>query len=271
MMRSLWTGAVGMHGQQYNIDTIAHNLSNVNTVGYKANRAEFEDLLYQSLRLAGTPASLHTQSGTRYPVGVEAGAGVRVNSTMKIYTQGSPKQTDQWSDVCIFGEGFFKIQLPGDQGFAYTRNGAFKIDRDRFLVNANGMYLEPRIQLPEGFLPDTVTVSREGQVTCRTATSPNEDVEVGQFQLYRFVNPNGLKNIGENLVVVTEASGPEIVGTPDREGFGKLEQKMLEMSNVNPIDAMVGLITAQRAYEMNSKVIQTSDNMLNTAISLKRG
>ncbi len=270
MMRSLWTGASGMHGQQFNIDTIAHNLSNVNTVGYKKNRAEFEDLLYQSLRLAGTPASLHTQRGTRYPVGVEAGLGVKVNSTMKIHTQGAPKQTEQWSDVAIFGEGFFKVRLAGDQGFAYTRNGAFKADRDRFLLTANGQYLEPPIQLPEGYLPQTVKINKDGFITCRTATSGNETVDVGQLRLYRFVNPNGLKAVGENLFLETEASGAEIEGVPNRNGFGKTMQKMLEMSNVNPIDSMVNLITAQRAYEFNSKVIQTSDNMLGTAVTLKR-
>jgi flagellar basal-body rod protein FlgG len=270
MMRSLWTGASGMHGQQFNIDTIAHNLSNVNTVGYKKNRAEFEDLLYQSLRTAGTPASLHTQRGTRFPVGVEAGLGVRVNSTMKIHTQGAPKQTDQWSDVAIFGEGFFKVKLAGDQGYAYTRNGAFKADRDRYLLTANGQYMDPPVQFPEGYLPDSVKITQEGFVTCRTAASGNETVDVGQIRLYRFVNPNGLKSVGENLYTQTEASGAEIEGTPGRNGFGKTMHKMLEMSNVNPIDSMVNLITAQRAFEMNSKIIHTSDTMLGTAVGLKR-
>ena len=269
MMRSLWTAATGMQGQQFLLDTIANNLSNVNTVGFKKNRVDFEDLLYQSLRLAGSPSSLHRHMQSKYPTGIEAGLGVEVAGTQKIYTQGSAKQTDNELDLMIFGNGFFKVKMP-DGRMAYTREGAFKVDPNGDIVTNNGYYLDPPIKLPPEYIPGTVTISEEGFVSVKTSGSPNEPIQVGQILTYRFVNAGGLTNLGKNLTVVSEASGPAIEGVPGRQGFGFLKQKFLEMSNVNAIQEMVNMIVAQRAYEMDSKAIQTSDNMLGTAVSLKR-
>lgn len=269
MMRSLWTAATGMQGQQFLLDTISNNLSNVNTVGFKKNRVDFQDLLYQSLRKAGSPSSLHRQNQAKYPTGVEAGLGVEVSGTQKLYTQGSAKQTDNELDVMIFGNGFFRVQLP-DGRQAYQRNGDFKIDPNGNIVTSNGYYLEPRITIPQNYIPGTVNISEEGIVTVKTADNPNERIQVGQILTYRFVNAGGLTNIGKNLMVASEASGAAIEGTPARQGFGFLKQKFLEMSNVNAIQEMVNMIVAQRAYEMDSKAIQTSDNMLGTAVGLKR-
>ncbi len=269
MMRSLWTAATGMQGQQFLMDTIANNLSNVNTTGFKKNRVDFQDLLYQSLRLSGSPSSLHRQNQAKYPTGIEAGLGVEVSGTQKLYTQGSAKQTDNELDTMIFGNGFFRIQHP-DGRFAYTREGAFKIDPNGDILTNNGYYLEPRIRVPQDYIPGTISITEEGVVNVKTASSPNTPIDVGQILLYRFVNPGGLTNIGKNLTVVSEASGEAIQGTPGREGMGFLKQRFLEMSNVNAIEEMVSMITAQRAYEFDSKAIQTSDNMLGTAVSLKR-
>jgi flagellar basal-body rod protein FlgG len=269
MMRSLWTAATGMQGQQFLMDTISNNLSNVNTIGFKKNRVDFQDLLYQSLRTAGSPSSLHRQYPSKYPTGVEAGLGVEVAGTQKQYTQGSAKQTDNELDLMIFGDGFFRTQLP-DGRMGYSREGAFKIDPNGDIVTSNGYYIEPRITIPQDYIRGTINISEEGIVSVKTSASPNEPIQVGQILTYRFVNPGGLENIGKNLAVVTEASGEATEGTPGRQGFGFLKQSFLEMSNVNAIEEMVNMIVAQRAYEMDSKAIQTSDNMLGTAVSLKR-
>lgn len=269
MMRSLWTAATGMQGQQFLMDTIANNLSNVNTVGFKKNRVDFQDLLYQSLRMAGSPSSLHRQNQAKYPTGTEAGLGVEVAGTQKLYTQGSAKQSDNELDVMIFGNGFFRIQMP-DGRLGYSREGAFKIDPNGDILTSDGYYLEPRITIPQDYIPGSIGISEEGFVTVKTAASPNDPIQVGQILTYRFVNPAGLTNVGKNLAVASEASGASIEGVPGRQGFGFLKQRFLEMSNVNAIEEMVNMITAQRAYEMDSKTIQTSDNMLGTAVSLKR-
>ncbi|HCL55627.1 MAG TPA: flagellar basal-body rod protein FlgG [Spirochaetia bacterium] len=268
-MRSLWTAATGMQGQQFLMDTIANNLSNVNTVGFKKNRVDFQDLLYQSLRLAGTPSSLHRQNPAKYPTGIEAGLGVEVSGTQKLYTQGSARASENELDMMIFGNGFFRVNLP-DGRLAYTREGAFKVDPNGDIVTSEGYYLEPRITLPQNYIPGTVNISEEGLVTVKTAADPNNPIEVGQVLTYRFVNSAGLNNLGKNLAMATEASGLAIEGTPNQNGFGFVKQRFLEMSNVNAIEEMVNMITAQRAYEMDSKTIQTSDNMLGTAVSLKR-
>lgn len=265
MMRSLWTAASGMHAQQFNIDTISNNLSNVNTIGFKKGRADFEDLIYQKLRLAGTPSSLETQ----VPTGIQVGHGVKVAATQKMYSQGSPQHTGNKLDLCIAGEGFFRIQLP-DGTFAYTRDGAFKIDSNGQVVTHSGYRLQPPIIFPTNFMAESITISQDGRVTCKVGGS-DTDIPVGRgVELYRFVNPAGLKNVGENLVKESPASGPAIAGQPDVRGMGKLLQGYVEMSNVKVVEEMVNMIVAQRAYEMNSKAIQTSDSMLGTANSLKR-
>ncbi len=264
MLRSLWTAASGMIGQQFNIDTISNNLANVNTSGFKKNRADFEDLLYQTLQLAGTPATEETV----VPVGVQVGHGVKPAATQKIYTQGALQSTGNPADMAIEGEGFFRALL-FDGSFGYTRDGSFKIDSNGQLVTSNGYRLMPEITLPEGFVADSLTVSQDGRVSVKVGGN-DEIIEVGQLELYRFVNPAGLEAIGENLVKATNGSGDPIGGRPGFDGMGKVIQRFLEMSNVSVVQEMVDMIVAQRAYEFNSKAIQTSDSMLATATSLKR-
>ncbi len=264
MMRSLWTAASGMTGQQFNIDTISHNLSNVNTVGYKQSRADFEDLLYQTLRLAGTPSS----EVTTVPTGTQVGHGVRAAATQKIFTQGSLQSTGNVADIAVQGEGFFRV-LQFDGTFAYTRDGTFKIDSNGQIVNSNGYRLMPEVILPEGFVRESLAISQDGRVSVQIPGS-NDPVDVAQLELYRFVNPAGLNAIGENLFKVTNASGDAIAGQPGFDGMGKTIQRFLEMSNVSVVQEMVNMIVAQRAYELNSRAIQTSDSMLGTATSLKR-
>jgi len=263
-MRSLWTAASGMIGQQFNIDTISNNLSNVNTTGFKMNRPDFEDLLYQTLRLAGTPAT----EVTLVPTGIQVGHGVRPAATQKIYTQGSLQSTGNVSDMAIEGEGFFRVLLY-DGTYGYTRDGAFKIDSNGQIVNSNGYRLLPEVILPENFIRDSLAISQDGRITVRTEGS-DDNIEVGQIELFRFVNPTGLQAIGENLLKTTNASGEAIGGRPGFGGMGKIIHKFLEMSNVSVVQEMVNMIVAQRAYELNSKAIQTSDSMLATANSLKR-
>ncbi len=264
MMRSLWTAASGMIGQQFNIDTIAHNLSNVNTTGYKKGRADFEDLLYQTLRAAGTPATRDTV----VPTGIQVGHGSRPAATQKMYTQGSLQNTGNQLDLAVEGEGFFRVQLY-DGSFAYTRDGTFKIDANGQLVTSNGYKLSPEIIMPQGFRFADIAISQDGLVTVKRA-GEDTPIEVGRIQLYRFVNPAGLKNIGQNLVNTTAASGPPVEGRPGFTGMGTLHQGFLEMSNVQIVEEMVNMIVAQRAYELNSKAIITSDSMLSTANGLKR-
>ncbi|MFP4562861.1 MAG: flagellar basal-body rod protein FlgG [Spirochaetia bacterium] len=264
MMRSLWTAASGMQGQQFNIDTISNNLSNVNTTGFKQNRADFEDLLYQTRRIAGTPATEFTV----VPTGIQVGHGVKVAATQKIFTQGSLQNTGNISDIAIQGEGFFRVLLY-DGTYGYTRNGAFKIDSNGQIVDSNGYRLMPEVVLPDDFVRDSLTISQDGRVTVKVAGS-DDPLEVGQLQLYRFVNPTGLQAIGENLFKITNASGDPIGARPGFEGMGKTIHKFLEMSNVSVVQEMVNMIVAQRAYELNSKAIQTSDTMLGIANNLKR-
>jgi flagellar basal-body rod protein FlgG len=266
MVRSLWTGAAGMIGQQANIDTISNNLANVNTSGFKKMRADFEDLLYQTVKTAGTPATEDTVT----PVGVQMGHGVKVAATQRMFTQGALQNTDNVYDMAISGEGFFRIQMY-DGSWAYTRDGAFKVDSDGRLVTSNGYWVLPDIIMPEGFLPEKITVSKDGRVTVLVPQiDENEPVDVGQVELYRFPNPVGLTAVGENLFKISNASGDPIPGRPGYEGMGQIIHKFLEMSNVSVVREMVDLIVAQRAYEFNSKTIQTSDNMLGTATTLKR-
>jgi len=264
MVRSLWTAASGMIGQQANIDTISNNLSNVNTSGYKRVRADFEDLIYQTLRTAGTPATEETV----VPVGVQMGHGVKLAATQRQFTQGALQHTEQVSDIAIAGEGFFRV-LMYDGSYAYTRDGAFEIDSNGQFVTANGYRLLPELVLPDQFIRETLAVSQDGRVTVKVP-GLDEPIAVGQLELHRFPNPVGLTAVGENLFKTTPASGDAISGRPGFDGMGKTIHKMLEMSIVSVVREMVNMIVAQRAYEFNSKAIQTSDNMLGTATSLKR-
>ncbi|NIZ40896.1 flagellar basal-body rod protein FlgG [Entomospira entomophila] len=264
MMRSLWTGASGMNGQQYNIDTIANNLANVNTNGYKPMRAEFEDLLYQTQRLAGSPATDETVR----PLATQVGHGVKVSATQRMFKQGNLKATDNPTDLAIDGEGLLRVMLQ-DGTYAYTRDGSLKIDANGQLVTNQGYRIAPEIIMPEGFILESLNIRTDGEVSVRLPNIP-DPVVVGQMELYRFVNPAGLSSLGENLFKETPASGEVIAGQPSFNGMGRIQHRFFEMSAVSSIEEMVNLIVAQRAYEFNSKTIQTSDNMLGTATQLKR-
>lgn len=264
MVRSLWTAATGMNGQQSNIDVISNNLSNVNTTGFKQQRAEFEDLLYQNRKTAGTPATEDTVT----PVGIQQGAGVKLASTQRIFSQGSLQNTGIDTDLAVVGDGFFRVQQY-DGSFAYTRDGSFKVDMNGQLVTSNGLRVMPEVILPEGFDIRTLAISDDGRVKVKI-NGENEPVEVAQLELYRFQNNAGLEAEGSNLFKESEASGEAIAGRPGYDGFGVTKHKFVEMSNVSVVNEMVQMIVAQRAYEFNSKAIQTSDNMLSTAVNLKR-
>jgi flagellar basal-body rod protein FlgG len=254
-----------MNGQQANIDVISNNLSNVNTGGFKQQRVEFEDLMYQTVKLAGTPAT----EDTVVPVGVQMGAGVKVGATSRIFSQGQLQASGGNSDLAINGEGFFRVQQY-DGTFAYTRDGTFKVDLSGNLVSNNGLRVIPEITLPQPEATEsTLTISRDGRVSVRLPGN-SDTTEIGQLQLFRFPNAMGLEALGDNLYRVSSASGNAIPGRPGFEGMGTTLHKFLEMSNVSVVNEMVQMIVAQRAYEFNSKAIQTSDNMLSTAANLKR-
>lgn len=262
MIRSLWTSATGMQAQELNIDVIANNLANVNTSGFKKSRAEFQDLLYESMRPAGAASS----ADTTIPTGIQLGHGTRPSAVQKMFNQGDFQNTENELDWAIEGDGFFQIELPdGDTG--YTRSGEFKLDADGRIVNPDGFPLIPEMSVPANTI--SVSVGMDGTVSVIQA-GDSAPTEIGNIQLARFVNPAGLRSLGKNLFAMTNASGDEITGTPGENGFGTLAQGFLEMSNVSVVDEMVNMITAQRAYETNSKVITTADDMLQLANNLKR-
>ena len=264
MVRSLYTAASGMNAQQTNIDTISNNLSNVNTNGFKRNRADFQDLIYQTIRTAGTPATEVTLN----PVGEQVGHGVKVSSTQKIFEQGSPQETGVPTDIAIQGDGFFRV-LDYDGSYGYTRDGSFQIDSNGQLVTSQGYRVIPEIIMPDNFIQDTMNVTQDGRVTVEVPEL-DEPVEVGPLELYRFTNPAGLNAVGENMFKESPASGEAIAGIPGQEGMGRTLGRFVESSNVEAVTEMVNMITAQRAYEMNSRSIQTSDDMLSIANQLKR-
>ncbi len=262
MIRSLWTSATGMQAQALNLDVIANNLANVNTAGFKKSRAEFQDLLYETLSPAGTSSSQDTQ----VPTGIQIGHGTRPSTVLKIFSQGSMENTKNELDLAIEGDGFFQIILPNGET-AYTRDGSFKLDSDGRIVNSDGFALEPEISIPSDAL--SISVGIDGTVSVLQAGDSTPS-EIGTIELARFVNPAGLISTGRNLYITSEASGDEMTGTPGEDGLGSLAQGFLEMSNVSVVDEMVSMITAQRAYEVNSKSIQTADEMLQMANNIKR-
>ncbi|WQS03531.1 flagellar basal-body rod protein FlgG [Helicobacter pylori] len=262
MLRSLYSATSGMLAQQTHIDTTSNNIANVNTTGFKKSRADFNDLFYQAMQYAGT----NTSNTTLSPDGMEVGLGVRPSAITKMFSQGSPKETENNLDVAITGKGFFQVQLP-DGTTAYTRSGNFKIDEQGNLVTSEGYLLIPQITLPEDTTQVNIGVDGTVSVTQGLQTTSNV---IGQITLANFVNPAGLHSMGDNLFSITNASGEAIVGNPDSQGLGKLRQGFLELSNVRLVEEMTDLITAQRAYEANSKSIQTADAMLQTVNSLKR-
>ncbi|EJB22328.1 flagellar basal-body rod protein FlgG [Helicobacter pylori CPY6311] len=251
-----------MLAQQTHIDTTSNNIANVNTTGFKKSRADFNDLFYQAMQYAGT----NTSNTTLSPDGMEVGLGVRPSAITKMFSQGSPKETENNLDVAITGKGFFQVQLP-DGTTAYTRSGNFKLDEQGNLVTSEGYLLIPQITLPEDTTQVNIGVDGTVSVTQGLQTTSNV---IGQITLANFVNPAGLHSMGDNLFSITNASGEAIVGNPDSQGLGKLRQGFLELSNVRLVEEMTDLITAQRAYEANSKSIQTADAMLQTVNSLKR-
>ena len=263
MMRSLWSAASGMKGQQKQMDIVAHNLANVNTTGAKAQRAEFQDLLYQTLRAGGAESG----DGNMYPTPMQIGLGSRLSATNRIFVQGNVQTTDNPTDLCIQGEGFFQIQMP-DGTTGYTRDGSFKIDADRNLVTSDGYPLEPAITFDETATLDTIVISPTGAVSWQDGQG-NQGGPL-QIDLARFLNPAGLTAVGKNLFVESAASGEPQVNQPGNDGTGTLLQSCLEMSSVQIVDEMVNMIVSQRAYESNSKAITTSDSMLEIANGLKR-
>ncbi|MGL2357263.1 flagellar basal-body rod protein FlgG [Helicobacter pylori] len=262
MLRSLYSATSGMLAQQTHIDTTSNNIANVNTTGFKKSRADFNDLFYQAMQYAGT----NTSNTTLSPDGMEVGLGVRPSAITKMFSQGSPKETENNLDVAITGKGFFQVQLP-DGTTAYTRSGNFKLDEQGNLVTSEGYLLIPQITLPEDTTQVNIGVDGTVSVTQGLQTTSNV---IGQITLANFVNPAGLHSMGDNLFSITNASGDAIVGNPDSQGLGKLRQGFLELSNVRLVEEMTDLITVQRAYEANSKSIQTADAMLQTVNSLKR-
>jgi len=254
MIKSLTTAATGMQAQQTNMDVIANNLANVSTTGFKKSRAEFEDLLYQTQKEPGAASGLNAVS----PTGVQTGLGVRTAGVQKEFEVGSAKMTNNALDMMVEGTGFFPVQLPDGQ-IGYTRDGSFKKDPNGRIVDKNGNPLQPEIVIPPN--ASGIDISPSGQVSVVIGNG-REPQNIGQIDLVNFVNPAGLKALGKNVFVPSAASGLPQQGTPGLGGFGQIAQKQLEGSNVNIVDEMVNMITAQRAYETNSKVIQASDQML---------
>lgn len=263
MMRALWSAASGMIGQQKHMDVVSHNISNVNTYGYKKVRTEFQDLIYQNLREAGAESGADSQ----YPTSLAIGLGTRVAATNRISTQGPLQTTDNPTDVGIQGEGYFRIELP-DGTIGYTRDGTFKLDQNRRLVTTDGYPIADGITIDETAPMDSIVIAADGQVSCKPAGG--ETQVVGQITLARFVNSPGLTAYGKNLFLVSPASGDPIEGNPGEDGAGVLTQGTLEMSSVQIVEEMVEMIVSQRAYESNSKAVITSDSMLEIANGLKR-
>jgi flagellar basal-body rod protein FlgG len=262
MQRALWSAASGMQAQQLQIDTIANNLANVNTNGFKKSRAEFQDLLYETVVAPGAASSATTKNAA----GIQLGLGVKPGSVKKVFGQGDFKKTDNPLDVVVQGIGFFRILLP-DGTTAYTRDGAFTANRDGQLVNAQGYTLDPPVTLPTDTL--SVTIGADGTVS---VTQPGNATAtpIGQIELANFVNPTGLQSLGGNLYQKTEASGEPVDGTPGQNGLGTLQQGFLEISNVSIVNELVDMIAAQRAYELNSKAIRAADEMLQQVNGLVR-
>ena len=259
MNLSLYSAATGMEAQQLNLNTIANNLANVNTPGFKRSKIEFQDLLYQKPRASGTDSG----GGNLVPTGTEVGNGSRVASTSKVFTQGQLTNTGEQFDVAIEGDGFFEVQKP-DGTLAYTRDGSFKLNAQGQVVTTDGLPVLSGFQsVPSGA---SVTISQNGQVTVQSANG----TQSYRLTLTRFANPSGLQSMGGNLYAETAASGTPETGNPGEQGFGSTIQGYIENSNVNIVEEMVNLIIAQRAYEINSKSVQTSDEMLQNVANMKR-
>jgi flagellar basal-body rod protein FlgG len=262
-MRALNTAATGMMAQELNVQVISNNIANMRTTGYKRQRAEFQDLLYEHVRRVGTATS---DQGTMVPAGVELGAGVKTVGTPRIMSQGSLLPTSKELDVAVRGEGFFQIQLP-DGRTAYTRDGSFELDAQGRIVTAQGYLVQPAMTVPNN--AKNLTINAQGQVSVVLPGQVNT-TNVGQFELSIFVNKAGLQAVGDNLFMETPASGTPQNGTPGIDGFGDLQQGNLEQANVEAVKEISDLIAAQRAYEMNAKVISATDQMLQASSNMMR-
>jgi len=261
-MRALRTAASGMAAQQLNVEVISNNIANMNTVGFKRQRAEFQDLLYQNVERMGAQSS---SQGTVVPTGIQIGAGVKAGSVYRITEQGSPTQTGGTYDMAIDGRGYFQILMPSGET-AFTRAGNFAVNGEGQLVTDDGYEVQPNISIPQDAVD--VSISKSGQVQVKTA-GQTEPAIVGQLELATFFNEAGLEAIGDNLLMETAASGPANVGTPGEVGFGQILHGYTEASNVDAVAEISNLIIAQRAYEMNSKVITTADQMLSVSAQVK--
>ncbi|MDR2180512.1 MAG: flagellar basal-body rod protein FlgG [Synergistaceae bacterium] len=263
MLRSLWSSASGMIAQQTNLDVVSHNLANVNTTGYKKRRADFQDLIYQIDRQPGTPVD----PASTIPTGVQVGLGTRVIGTPSFMTEGNLQVTDNPLDWTIAGgQGYFQVTMP-DGTIGYTRAGAWQVDGDGQVVNHEGLLLEPAILIPQDAVQ--IMLSNDGTISVQLA-GQTATQDIGQLELARFINPAGLLAVGGNLFAETDASGPPILAEPGVDGMSEVRQGVLEMSNVQVVDEMVSMIVAQRAYEANSKGVQTADDLLRIANGLKR-
>jgi flagellar basal-body rod protein FlgG len=262
MIRALWTAASGMQAQQLNMDVVSNNIANVNTAGFKKSRADFQDLMYQNVKTTGAPNT----NATTIPTGIQVGLGVKPAAVSKIFTAGSITQTGNDLDIAIQGDGFFQVQQ-SDGSTAYTRAGSLKKDGQGRVVTSDGQPILPEILVPAN--ATKVTVGSDGTVSVQQAgqTAPTT---IGTIQLAGFPNPSGLSSIGGNLVRPSDSSGAATTGTAGQNGLGSLNQGYLEMSNVSVVEEMVNMIVGQRAYEINSKAVQASDEMLQQAAGLKR-
>jgi flagellar basal-body rod protein FlgG len=261
-MRSLEIGATGMLAQQTNVDVISNNIANMTTAGFKRQRVDFKDMIYQNIDRPGTAS---TDQDTILPSGLQLGLGVRVGSVYRIHEQGTLQQTENPLDLALTGNGFFQIEMP-DGSTAYTRSGTFQINQDGEIVTTQGYRLMPSITLPADTI--SVEINTSGEVLAQVSGQTSQ-TNVGQIELANFVNPAGLDAIGDNLYLETDASSTPVTGTPGTENFGEVRQGTIEGSNVNVVEEITQLITAQRAYEMNSNVISTSDEMLQTITQIR--
>jgi len=256
MLRSLFTAATGMKAQQMYVDNISNNLANVNTTAFKRSRLDFQDLLYDTVISPGA----ESVQGYRMPSGLQIGSGVRHISTTKIFNQGLPQSTNRDLDVAISGQGFFQVLHPARGQVVYSRDGSLRVNEQGQLVNAEGYLLSPTIAIPAN--STGITFGTDGTVTVVPGSSPDQRVVVGNIQIVSFPNPSGLESIGHNLYAETPASGSSTTGNPGANGLGELQQGFLEGSNVDVVQELVNLIIAQRAYEVNSRAVRTSDQML---------
>ena len=261
-MKALHIAATGMMAQELNVEVISHNIANMRTTGFKRQRADFQDLLYENVRRMG---SITSDSGTMVPAGVQIGMGVKTAATPRVMSQGSINLTEKELDIAIKGDGFFRIRMPNGTT-AYTRAGSFDLDANGALVTVDGYQVEPGITIPNNARQISISAEGNVQVLIDGQTDPSE---IGQIQLARFINRSGLESIGDNLYLETTASGSPQTGTPGSVGYGTLLQQHLEEANVNPVTEIADLIAAQRAYEMNARIISGADEMLSATANLR--